>query len=236
VAAFFGLFRYFLNMSHSQVISDPNRDLFDRLGIEYLESNRYRPEFLGRRNVKWTRYYRWNTREFDELALRYGTALRSGNDLPRLEIRLIGGPLGYGLFTLDSLAPGDLIEEYVGEVSRARHGKPLPNGGYTTEYSWGYPKVWNLGRELEIDARLAGGPLRFANHAPEEPARSETTSTAEPEHFPFEGRWRVVFVARTAIKAGDEITVDYGEAYWSGSERDLVGESPDATKNDDPIS
>jgi hypothetical protein len=222
-------------MSHCQVNSDPNRDLFDRLGIEYLESNRYRPEFLGRRNVKWTRYYRWNTREFDELALRYGEALISGEGPPRLEVRHIGGLLGYGLFTLAPLAPGDLIGEYVGEVSRVRHGRPLPKGGYTTDYSWGYPRVWNLGRELEIDARLAGGPLRFANHAPEEPTGSEAASTAEPEHFPFEGRWRVVFVARTTIEAGGEITVDYGDAYRSGSERDLVGESSDVTPKDDSV-
>lgn len=198
--------------------SGAHMPLFDRLGIEYLQSNRYFPVSLGHRNVTNTFYYRRNRAEFDSLAEQYGEALRTGQGLPCLEVRHIGGLLGYGLFTLDPLSPGDLAGEYVGVVRRARPGRPLPGGGYSSDYSWGYPKVRTLGRSLEIDAREAGGVLRFANHA----ADSPTGPSAETNHFPLDGRWRIVFVARRAIRAGEEITVDYGEAYWSGGERELT--------------
>ena len=192
--------------------------LFDRLGIEYLQSNRYLPVSLGLRNVTNTVYYRRNRAEFDSLAEQYGGALRTGQGLPDLEVRHIGGLLGYGLFTLESLSPGDLVGEYVGVVRRARPGRPLPGGGYSSDYSWGFPKVRTLGRSLEIDAREAGGVLRFANHADD----SSTGPSAEPEHFPLKDRWRIVFIARRTLEAGEEITVDYGEAYWIGGERELT--------------
>ncbi len=78
---------------------------------------------------------------------------------------------------------------------------------------WGFPRVRTLGRNLEIDAREAGGALRFANHAAD--------PSSYPEHFPWKGCWRIVFLARRSIAAGEEITVDYGDAYWSGGEREL---------------
>jgi len=189
---------------------------FHQLGLEYLESNRYRPETFGRPDVTRTIYYRRNRREFESLAAKYSGALESGEGLPDLEVRQLGGLLGYGLFTRSPLNPGDLIGEYTGIVHPARPGKPLPDGGYTSDYAWGFPKVRTFGRALEIDAREAGGLLRFANHAPAEGA------SAVPEHFSYTGQWRVVFISRCSIEAGGEITVDYGDAYWSGGERELV--------------
>jgi hypothetical protein len=191
------------------------RPFFNQLGIEYLESNRYLPPSLASRNVKRTYYYRHNVREFDELAVKYGGSLRTGEGLSGLEIRHIGGLLGYGLFTLDALSPGDLVGEYLGIVRPARPGRPLSDGGYTTDYAWGFPEVRTLGRKLEIDARKAGGPLRFANHTAD--------ANTEPDHFPFEGQWHLVFVARQNIAAGEEITINYGEGYWSEGYRELVG-------------
>lgn len=210
----------FDNSVSGYMTSGAHKPLFDRLGIEYLESNRYLPVSLGLRNVTNTLYYHRNRTEFDALATRFGGALRTGEGLPGLVVRHIGGLLGYGLFTLDPLSPGDLVGEYVGMVRRARPGRPLPGGGYSSDYSWGFPKVQTLGRSLEIDAREAGGLLRFAN----QPAGEAAEASAEPDHFPLGGRWRVVFVVRRALGAGEEITVDYGEAYWSGGERELIGE------------
>jgi len=200
--------------------SDAIKLLFSRLGIEYLESNRYLPETSGHSDVTRTFYYRRNRREFDGLRAKYAGALESGEGLPDLEVRQLGGLLGYGLFTLNPLKSGDLIGEYTGIVRPARPGKPLPGGGYTSDYAWGFPKVRTLGAELEIDAREAGGLLRFANHA--SPAGSDSGPSAEPEHFPSAGQWHVVFIACHFIAAGEAITVDYGEAYWSGGERELL--------------
>lgn len=196
--------------------SDALKPYFDNLGIEYLESNRYQPLSLARPDVRRTFYYRRNTGEFDGLAERYGGALKTGEGLPRLEIRHIGGLLGHGLFTLDSLSPGDLIGEYFGIVRHSRPGRPLPEGGFSTDYAWGFPEVRNLGRNLEIDAREAGGLLRYANHA------EAASANTEPDHLPLDGNWHLIFVALRAIEAGEEITIDYGEGYWSEGFRDLA--------------
>ncbi len=198
--------------------SDAIKLLFNRLGIEYLESNSYHPEALGRPDVKRSLYYRRNRREFDRLTAKYSGALGSPQGLPELEARHLGGALGYGLFTLTPLNPGDLIGEYTGIVKRAAPGRSLPQGGYTSDYSWGFPKVHTFGRLLEIDARIAGGLLRFANH----PSGEAGEATADPDHFPIDGQWHVVFTAKSSIEEGGEITVDYGDAYWSGGERELL--------------
>ena len=195
------------------------RALFDSLGIEYLASNRYRPASLAFRDVKRTRYYRRNRDEFENLERIYGSQLRSqefraADEESGLEVRDIGGLLGSGLFAARFFASGDLIGEYTGIVRPARRGRPLPGGGYSTDYAWGFPKVRDFGRSLELDAREAGGPLRFANHSGE--------ANAEPDHLAIEGRWRVIFVARRDIEPGEDITVDYGQAYWVGGERELA--------------
>ena len=205
-----------LSLMMKGMTPEARSDLFDSLGVELLACNRYRPESLSRADVRRTVYYLRNRAEFEALADRYGGALErrgaSPDILPRLEARHIGGRLGYGLFTLDEISEGDLIGEYTGIIRPARPGKALTGGGYSSDYAWGFPRVRSLGRPLEIDARESGGLLRFANHRENPPA--------EPEHFAMSGRWRIVFVARRRIEAGEEITVDYGEAYWSGSERE----------------
>ena len=195
------------------------RALFDTLGIEYLASNRYRPASLAFRDVTRTRYYRRSRDEFEKMKRIYGSQLQSqashaADEESGLEIRHIGGLLGFGLFAARSFVPGDLIGEYTGIVRPARRGRPLPGGGYSTDYAWGFPRVRNFGKSLEIDAREAGGPLRFANHSGE--------ANAEPDHLAIEGRWRVIFVARRDIEPGEDITVDYGQAYWVGGERELA--------------
>jgi hypothetical protein len=194
--------------------SDEQRTLFNQLGIEYLESNRYLPVSLARRDVRRTLYYRRNRLEFEELAGRYGEALRRGGWERRLEIRHIGGPLGFGLFAAEAIPAGDLAGEYTGVVRRARRERPLPAGGFSTDYAWGFPEVRNFALPLEIDAREAGGLLRFVNHS--------GRPNCEPDHFALDGRWRLVFVACLPIAAGDELTIDYGDAYWTGGARELV--------------
>ena len=195
------------------------RALFDSLGIEYLAANRYRPATLAFRDVTRTRYYRRSRDEFRRLEETYGAPLkiqetRVAHDKSGLDVRHIGGLLGFGLFAARSFASGEFIGEYTGIVRPARRGRPLPGGGNSTDYAWGFPKVRNFGRSLEIDAREAGGPLRFANHSAE--------ANAEPDHLAIGGRWRVIFIARRNIEPGEDITVDYGQAYWNGGERELV--------------
>ena len=195
-------------------------ELFTDLGVELLTANRYEPNSLAESDVRRTLYYRRNRREFEDLAARYGPALSlddAGMDSEahgRFDVRFLGETLGYGLFASEAVPAGGLVGEYFGVVRPARPGRPLPGGGYSSDYAWGFPKVRSLGRQLEIDARCAGGALRFANHAAD--------PSAIPDHLVLNGRWRIVFVACRDIPAGREITVDYGQAYWSGGDRELV--------------
>ncbi|PIE04527.1 MAG: SET domain-containing protein-lysine N-methyltransferase [Spirochaetales bacterium] len=190
------------------------RTFFQSLGIEYLSANKYVPFRLGERDVRRTPYYRRNKDEFELLALRYSSFLDNPEKLPELEVRTIGGLLGRGLFSLNAVPAGNLVGEYTGIVQPARKGRALKDGGFSSDYSWGFPKVSFPGRALEIDARLAGGPLRFVNHG--------INPNTEVEHFVSDGRWRIVFTAVKSIQPGDELTVDYGPAYWCGGSREMV--------------
>ncbi|MCG8452566.1 MAG: SET domain-containing protein-lysine N-methyltransferase [Spirochaetales bacterium] len=185
-----------------------------QLGVEYLSQNRYESNFPRRCAAEKTLYYRRNRREFEQLVHRYGSELQKELHYPPLEVRFLGNELGRGLFAGEEIKAGAFLGEYTGLVRPVSPELPLPQGGYTSDYSWGFPQYGLFSPHLEIDAREAGGPLRFANHS--------FSPSAQVEHLAVEGLWRVIFVAAEPIPKGWEITVNYGDAYWIGGKRELV--------------
>lgn len=187
--------------------------LFSRLGVWRLVENRYEPLRFAKYDVRHTAYWRRNRIEFDQLRKTYGEGinLRKG---ARVFVRDTGDQRGYSLAASDPIDRDGLIGEYIGMVQPARPGRALPGGRYSSDYAWGFPRLWLFGRNMEIDARSAGGLLRFANHS--------QRPRASVDHLEIDGHWRVFFRALRDIAAGEEITVDYGESYWAGGHRILV--------------
>jgi SET domain-containing protein len=185
--------------------------LFNSFDLELLYENRYAPSSLAEQNVRKTIYYLINRHEFRILEKKYTEDLSRKDFLSYLTIRKINDKTGYGVYAEKIIPESFLIGEYTGVVKYAEPGRTLPSGGYTTDYSWGFPKVKVFGRDLEIDAYKAGGILRFVNHS--------FTPNVKADHFQINGKWRIVFIAIKDIYPGEQITVNYGNEYWSGSDR-----------------
>ena len=86
--------------------------------------------------------------------------------------------------------------------------RPRSAGCRPSPASWGSPG--GTGEPLRLSARRFGNAARFVNHASVKP-------NAEIVRVVHRGLLRVVIVAREAIAAGEQVLVEYGEAYWCAS-------------------
>ena len=120
--------------------------------------------------------------------------------VPQVAIAWIGEEIGYGVFAEQLFSPGDFVGEYVG-VLRPRQKKQDERNNYCFEYrvgSWKSPYL--------IDAEAMGNHTRFINHS--------LTSNLEPVFVYLAGAMHLIFIAKTAIVQGEQLTYDYGELFW----------------------
>jgi hypothetical protein len=158
-------------------------------------------------------YYQANRTEFDALTAQYGDALRRGWR-PPLEIKEAGPEVGLGLFAVSALQVGDLIGEYTGVIQVASDAPPdtKVDGHYLSDYAWNYPDELPDGTEFEINALREGNELRFANHS--------SRPNLAVDHTLIEGLFVTFFRVIRSVSPGEQLTVDYGEEYWSGGFRE----------------
>jgi len=190
------------------------RKLFNNLNLKYLEINELFFPDIKRNNLRISDYYMANLEEFECLEEKYGEKLV--NKIQALVyVKKIDNKMGYGLFSTRSLKADDLIDEYTGIVQEAFHFDPsIKETSAKTEYAWDYPDDIPGLPPLEINARYAGGVLRFVNHSFHPNLRIE--------HAVIENEWKIFFVADENIKADAELFVDYGDAYWAVKSREII--------------
>lgn len=148
-------------------------------------------------------YYRKNQAEFEQLEKKYRKEIDSGTTAKVDVMR--SGVHGYGLFCCETLQKGDWIGQYTGEQ---RWALPFSQ---KTDYAWAIPAP-TLPR-LEINACRCGNALRFANHSFE--------PNAVADHLRYKENWIIIFYAAKRIEKGEEIFIDYGEKFWSSTQREL---------------
>ena len=109
--------------------------------------------------------------------------------------------VGLGLFTSEAIRSGEYVIEYTGEVERYRFLR-LRRNDYLGEYTVGahYPV------RFVINAEESGNASRYINHSDTPNLRCITVIVS--------GLLRVIFLALCDIQIGQELTFDYGEAYW----------------------
>jgi SET domain-containing protein len=158
---------------------------------------------------KETEYFLADRKEFLETEKKYLPFLLSGE--PRgIEIRYIDGDTGFGLFAGRDIREGACLGEYTGIVSEPSRKTLFPRRRKERErtaYMWDYPPLRPGDGELEINALTGGSPLRFVNHS--------FCPCCAADHFAVSGRWIIFFRTVRPVEKGEELTVDYGEAYWS---------------------
>ncbi|KAF7311563.1 SET-domain-containing protein [Mycena kentingensis (nom. inval.)] len=113
---------------------------------------------------------------------------------------------GLGAYAGQSFDTGEMIGEYVGEVIE-NDAKSLGHREILHKHLSNY--CYELGR-ASIDARLLGNLTRFLNDA----------KPAEPNCEAFQklvnGQKRLGIRASQNIKLGEELTLSYGDPYWTG--------------------
>ena len=155
-----------------------------------------------------------NRQEFDHLTTRYGEALRNEHLAPLL-LRP-ADDIGWGVFADGFLAVDDLLGEYTGVIQPANDAPAhlQEKGHYLSDYSWNYPDELPDGREFEVNAFYEGNILRFVNHSPK--------PNCAVDHTLVDGLFVTFFRVIEAVVPGQQLLVDYGEAYWSGGYRSMV--------------
>ena len=136
--------------------------------------------------------------------------LKMPNDLSRYEIRYINPDIGLGVFSRDVIKKGDVIGVYSG-VKNTRTSADL---SYLFHLEFDCLKMY-------IDARQYGNITRFINHAPEADINkigSNRSSFLEANigtsRFYLNGIEVVVYTTIKDILKGEQLLVDYGQAYF----------------------
>ena len=193
------------------------RKLFlESAGLGYISRSVYKdvPVFL--RDQKESPYYLDNKEEFDLLYKNYHKKIEEAY-MASVSICRVSEDVGYGLFAEADLKPGAYLSEYAGLV---QPGEDLivdaesAEESYDTDYTWDYPDAWYEDVLYEVNALNMGNELRYINHSFE--------PNLIVEHTLVDNRWVIFFVAQQFIPAGVQLTVDYGEEYWSGGFRELI--------------
>jgi len=197
------------------VYKEQFQDFFSSQGLIYLQ----RPimDWKEHDQINWIEqeYYRLNQLEFEISEKNFSSEIKLGYLCP-LSLRYISEDVGWGLFSEVDLEPGDFVGEYTGRIQLAREilygDKPMPT--WESDFAWNYPCELPDGTELEINARLEGNVLRYANHS--------FQPNCTVDHTLVEGYWVTFFEAKEKILKGSQLTVDYGEEYWADGHRTLI--------------
>jgi hypothetical protein len=124
--------------------------------------------------------------------------------LPKLHIKYISKEIGFGLFTDQNFKKHDYIGEFCGTIT----SNPDPSSEH---YNYSYIDD----SDIVIAPRKIGNELQFANHS--------VTANVKWKHIiGHDGYEHVIFIATRQIVKGEQILVDYGENYWTDSDRKLI--------------
>ena len=118
-----------------------------------------------------------------------------------VDVHYINDQIGYGVFALKNIQPGQMIGEYTGIVRRVNFSKQ----GSDYDYAWGFPKP----TKYLVDAKDAGNDMRFINHS----YRPNVEMIFVPDKAQ---RLHLIYVANQPIKKGQQLLSNYGKPYWAG--------------------
>ncbi len=136
-----------------------------------------------------------------ELGERYEYQIRNSWLAP-VDVRWVSKNVGHGLFVTELLEEGSYVGEYTGIVRNNRWSYSDPLGVFGCEYPVNDP----TGQSYVINA-TQGHLTRFINHS-EEP-------NLEPHYAFCDGFYHVIFMTLREIRAGEQLSFDYGPSYWS---------------------
>lgn len=189
---------------NEQNFREKNQELFKKLGVTYLKNIQIVSPAVKQLDAKHTDRYLRNPAHYDNLEKKYRAQIVRGYIVP-MSVRFINGKIGYGVFAEADIAKDQFIGEYTGRVLDFKDIKD-------TKYTWGYFTGHDKhGQPINtsLDAGPAGNEMRFVNH--------DYRPNVKMQYIPQDGKWHVCYIAILPIKKGEQLLVDYGKRYWSGT-------------------
>lgn len=111
----------------------------------------------------------------------------------KYDLRVKRSSAGLGLFTLSDIKKGKTVIEYVGHRIPAHIGDDLNN-----KY------LFRVNTRVDIDGSPRSNTARYINHS------------CRPNCESVNRRGRIFIVSRRNIRAGEELSYDYGKEYVEG--------------------
>lgn len=128
--------------------------------------------------------------------------------IPRCEVRFVGDR-GFGLFTLEPIRKGQLIDEYRGQVINEIELRRRMTRIYSHTSNF-YAVSYDPSGGQYLDSALSGNRTRFANHSCAPNGFLQKFLLCGSEQ-PREGEYELGFLASRDIEVGEELTYDYGK-------------------------
>ena len=124
----------------------------------------------------------------------YNRLFMKKEPLPRKFLKVKRGINGLGLFTTEPIKKGTFIIEYVGKLLTADEAD-AKGGQY----------LFEINSKWTIDGTNRKNLARYINHSCRPNCESDT----------FDRTKRITITAIKNIKADEELTYDYGKAFWN---------------------
>lgn len=156
-----------------------------------------------------TDYYKTNATATDILSADYSKAAKA-RALAPMYLKYISDVVGYGVFAAKDISKGDFIGVYGGVLRPegvGAHGNPED-----VDYAWYYTVDSPSGGKLIVDGKYEGNELRFINHA-------QRPNTHRIDVI-VDNMFLVCYVATQDIKKDEQLTVHYGDGYWTARKID----------------
>ncbi|CAD5209986.1 unnamed protein product [Bursaphelenchus xylophilus] len=108
----------------------------------------------------------------------------------------------WGVRALEEIPRGQLVGEYVGNISRTQLQTEHDN------YIFSFTD--KNGVNWDVDAHKMGNFTRFMNHSCDQNVDSNVTEDTFPP--------RILFYSNRRIRINEELTIDYGHEWWTAKE------------------
>lgn len=136
------------------------------------------------------------------IGIYFDKEIRKGNH-PPVSIKYLNEEVGHGVFADKKISPCAFVGEYTGQVLK-RTPKQLKDKEHCLRYT-----VWEGKNNFCIDAEKKGNFTRFINHS--------SKPNLGLQSIYWRGIPRMIFVALKEIRAGSQLTFDYGPLFWKES-------------------
>ncbi len=175
---------------------------FKSIGCQYTNNMEIRCSACELSDPKETARYKATADEVDAFSEKYGQAVRDKKLAP-MYVQWVSQDIGHGIFAANEIYCDDFIGVYAGDVRLMEANPDLED----VDYAWDYATKESGGPRLIVDGKYRGNELRFINHG-----QNPNTKVI---HVIVDDTLYICYVAQKNILANQQLTVSYGNDYWS---------------------